>query len=126
MEGAELVAEVKRQNPDATIEEVLDKVRFMTLQRIFNEIKGIKFDTTVHVIEELCDYSLTLEDTLVVLEWFGEFCTELRDETRHLIDSRSVAIIYKFCQTELNTPQPTCCMKLRCTSSTRRKTRQPS
>lgn len=126
MEGAKLVAEVKRQNPDATIEEVLEKSRCIMLQRIFNEIKNFKFETPVHIIEELCDYSLTLEDTIVVLEWFGEFYPEIRDEVRRLVDSQSVHVIYKFCQIELNNLQPTCCMKLRCTSNTKRRNRQPS
>jgi hypothetical protein len=128
MEGAALVAEVKRQNPDASIEEVLDKVRCVMLERIFNEIKDDPFETVVHIVEELHDHSLTLEDVIMVLELFAYARPEFRNEIRGLIDSQSVAVVYKFCQTEFtkNNSSPTCCcMKLLCTSSTKRKSRPP-
>jgi hypothetical protein len=124
----ELVEEVRRSNPGASIEEILDKSRHLMLQQIYMEIKDYHFETAVHVVEELCDRSLTLEDVVTVLEWFGEFNSEIRDDVRRLIDSRSVSTVYKFFQSEINDSnfRPTCWMRLLCTSSTKRKTRSPS
>ena len=121
----ELVEEIKKRSPDASIEEILDEARHLSLKRIFNEIKDDHFETAIHIIEELCDRSLTLEDTVTVLEWMAAFNSEIRDDIRRLIDSRSVVIFYKFCQPEIK-DKPTCWPKLRCTSNTKRKTRSPS
>jgi hypothetical protein len=124
----ELVEEIKKRSPDASIEDILDEARHLSLKRIFNEIKDVHFETAMHIIEELCDRSLTLEDTITVLEWMAAFKSEIRDDIRHLVDSRSVVIFYKFCQSEINDNsfQPTCWTKLLCTSNTKRKTRTPS
>lgn len=128
MANAKLVEEVKRLNPDASIEEILDKVRFITLQQILTDIHKIKFDTPIHIIEELCDRSLTLEDVITVLEWMSDFIPEMSDDIRNMIDSRSVSVVYNFCQTELSYLRnpPTCCMKFQCMRSKGRKAQQPS
>ena len=126
MQGAELMKALKLQYPDASIEEVLDKARFIGLERIFSEIKDLTFETPVHIIEELCDRSLTCEDAITVLKLMADYKTEIRFEINQLIDSHSVEAMYKFFQLEINNLPPSCCMRLRRTSNTRRRNRQPS
>ena len=128
MEGPELVKAVSKLHPEASIEEVLEKVRRITLERIFFEIREAQFDTPIHIVEELCDRSLTLEDTVTILEWMADFQPEIGDDIRRLTESRSIETVYKFCQTELssNLVQPTCCWRRPCTKSKGKRGRQPS
>jgi hypothetical protein len=129
MEGAELVKVIRQQNPDATIEEILDKARLASLEQIFIEIRELHFKTPVHIVEELCDRSLTLEDTQTVMKWMAEFNNEIREDILRLIDSQSLEILYKFCQSELESSfnkTMSCCMRFRCTSSKGRRNQPPS
>ena len=126
MQGPELVNALKLQYPDATIEEILDKARFIGLQRIFSEIKDLTFETPVHIIEELCDRSLTCEDAITVLKLMANYKTEIRFEINQLIDSHSVETMYRFFQLEFSNLPPSCCMRLRRTNNTRRRNQQPS
>jgi hypothetical protein len=127
--GSALVAAVRRMDPGASIESILDKVRWVTLQRIFIEIRAIHFDTVIPVIEDLCDRSLTLEDIETVLEWLAEFDSGHQQDIRTMIDSRSIEIFYKFCQAELtgsgSSNRPICCWIRQCTSNKKRRNLQP-
>jgi hypothetical protein len=119
---------LKLQYPDASIEEVLDKARLIGLERIFFEIRDLTFETPVHIIEELCDRSLTCEDAITVLKLMADYKNEFSFEINKLIDSHSVEAMYKFFQLEVNSsnlPQ-SCCMRLRRTSNTRRRNQPPS
>lgn len=126
MEGPELMKALKLQYPDASIEEVLDKARLIGLERIFIEIKDLTFETPVHIIEELCDRSLTCEDAITVLKLMADYNTEFSFEINSLIVSHSVDAMYKFFQLEISNLRPSCCMRLRRTSNIRRRTQPPS
>jgi hypothetical protein len=126
MEGPELMKALKLQYPDASIEEVLDKARLIGLERIFIEIKDLTFETPVHIIEELCDRSLTCEDAITVLKLMADYNTEFSFEINSLIVSHSVDAMYKFFQLEISNLHPSCCMRLRRTSNIRRRTQPPS
>jgi len=128
LNGPELMKALKLQYPDASIEEVLDKARLIGLERIFFEIRDLTFETPVHIIEELCDRSLTCEDAITVLKLMADYKNEFSFEINKLIDSHSVEAMYKFFQLEVNSsnlPQ-SCCMRLRRTSNTRRRNQPPS
>jgi hypothetical protein len=128
MEGPELMKALKLQYPDASIEEILDKARLIGLERIFIEIKDLTFETPVHIIEELCDRSLTCEDAVTVLKLMADYKNEFRFEINQLIDSHSMEAMYNFFQLEINSSNlpPSCCMRLRRTSNIRRRNQQPS
>lgn len=128
MEGPELMKALKLQYPDASIEEILDKARLIGLERIFIEIKDLTFETPVHIIEELCDRSLTCEDAITILKLMAGYKNEFRFEINQLIDSHSMEAMYNFFQLEINSSNlpPSCCMRLRRTSNIRRRNQQPS
>ena len=126
LNGPELMKALKLQYPDASIEEVLDKARLIGLERIFMEIRDLTFETPVHIIEELCDRSLTCEDAITVLKLMADYKNEFSFEINQLIDSHSVETLYKFFQLEISNLHPSCCMRLRRTSNTRRRNQQPS
>lgn len=120
----ELVQELQREDPDASIETILDKARHLALVQIFLEICDEKFITPFHIIENLYERSLTLEDVTTLMGWMGD----INNEIRILVDSGSTAVMYKFCQSKSNdnSRRPGCWSRLRCTSNTKRKTQQPS
>ena len=129
LDGPELMNALKLQYPDASIEEILDRARLVGLERIFMEIKDLTFETPVHIIEELCDRSLTCEDAITVLKLMADYKNEFRFEINQLIDSHSMETMYRFFQMEFSTLsnfRPTCCMRLRRTNNTRRRNQQPS
>jgi hypothetical protein len=126
MQGPELMKALKLQYPDASIEEVLDKARLIGLERIFFEIRDMTFETPVHIIEELCDRSLTCEDAITVLKFMAGYKDEFQNEIERLIESHSVEAIYNFFQLEISNLPQSCCMRLRRTSNTRRRNQQPS
>ena len=117
---------LKLQYPDASIEEILDKARLIGLERIFIEIKDLTFETPVHIIEELCDRSLTCEDAITVLKLMADYKNEFRFEINQLIDSHSMEAMYNFFQLEISNLPPSCCMRLRRTSNIRRRNQPPS
>jgi hypothetical protein len=125
LSGSELMKALKLQYPDASIEEVLDKARLIGLEQIFFEIRDLTFETPVHIIEELCDRSLTCEDAITVLKLMADYNDKFRFEINQLIDSHSVETIYKFFQLEISNPPQSCCMRLRRTSNIRRRNQQP-
>ena len=129
LDGPELMKALKLQYPDASIEEILDKARLVGLERIFMEIRDLTFETPVHIIEELCDRSLTCEDAITVLKLMADYKNEFRFEINQLIESHSMETMYRFFQMEISTMNnfhPTCCMRLRRTNNTRRRNQQPS
>ena len=126
LSGPDLMRTLKLQYPDASIEDILDKARLIGLERIFFEIRDLTFETPVHIIEELCDRSLTCEDAITVLKLMADYNNEFRFEINQLIDSHSIETMYKFFQLEISNLPPTCCMRLRRTSNTRRRNQQPS
>jgi hypothetical protein len=126
LNGPDLMKALKVKYPNASIEEVLDKARLIGLERIFMEIRNMTFETPVHIIEELCDRSLTCEDAITVLKLMADHKDEFRFEINQLIDSHSVDTMYRFFQMEISNLPPTCCMRLRRTSNTRRRNQQPS
>jgi hypothetical protein len=128
LSGSELMKALKLQYPDASIEEILDKARLIGLEQIFFEIRDLTFETSVHIIEELCDRSLTCEDAITVLKLMADYKDKFRFEINQLIDSHSVETMYKFFQLEINSSnlRQSCCMRLRRTSNIRRRNQQPS
>lgn len=126
LDGPELMNALKLQYPDASIEEILDKARLVGLERIFMEIRDLTFETPVHIVEELCDRSLTCEDAITVLKLMADYKNEFSFEIHQLIDSHSMETMYRFFQTEISNLPPSCCMRLRRTSNIRRRNQQPS
>lgn len=98
VDGA-LVKAVTALMPGASIEEILDATRAVTLKRVFNTIKSQTFTTVIHMVDEIKLSGLSEEDCKIVLTWFGEECPE----AKALVDSGLINSIFKFIS-DLNTP----------------------
>jgi hypothetical protein len=101
--GPDLVKYVQKMNPGAGIEEVLEKTRIITLQRIFVKIQKIEYDSPMELLEDLCYFELTPEDAKTVMEWFG-------GDAKRLSESRSFETIYEFMSSKRKSPS-CCCWK---------------
>jgi hypothetical protein len=89
LSGPELVKYIQQMNPGAGIEEVLEKTRAVTLQRIFVQIEKIKYETPMDLLEDLCTFELSLEDTKALMAMYG-------GSAKLLSESRSFETIYEY------------------------------
>ena len=87
--GSDLVKHVQSSNPGASIEEVLDQTRTITLKRILVQIQKIPYKTAMDLLEDLCHMDLSLEDVRTLMEWYG-------GKAKLLSESRSFDTIYEF------------------------------
>ena len=87
--GSDLVKHVQSSNPEASIEEVLDQTRTITLKRILVQIQKIPYKTAMDLLEDLCHMDLSLEDVRTLMEWYG-------GKAKLLSESRSFDTIYEF------------------------------
>ena len=95
--GSDLVKHVQSSNPGASIEEVLDQTRTITLKRIFVHIQKIKYATPMDLLEDLCDFELTIEDAKTIMGWVG-------GDAKLLSESRSFQTIYEYMASKHKTP----------------------
>lgn len=69
--GPPLIAAITEINPSATVTEILDLARSVTLSRVLNGVKALKFMSIIHTIEHVYGMGLSLADTKDVLGWFA-------------------------------------------------------
>jgi hypothetical protein len=103
--GPELVKYIQTMNPGASIEEVLEKTRTVTLQRIFSKIEKIPYTTPMDLLEDLCFFELSLEDARTLMEWYG-------GAAKLLSESRSFQTVYEYTYSK-GTKTPCCCWTIR-------------
>jgi len=89
LSGPELVKYIQKMNPEASIEEVLEKTRAVALQRIFVQIEKIEYMTPMDLLEDLCTFDLSLEDTKTIMQMCG-------GSAKLLSESRSFEVIYEY------------------------------
>ena len=89
LSGPDLVKHIQSSNPGASIEEVLDQTRTISLERIFIQIQKIEYGSPMHLLDDLCHMDLSLEDVLTLMEWYG-------GKAKLLSESRSFDTIYEF------------------------------
>jgi len=87
--GPELVKYIQRTNPGASIEEVLDQTRTITLERILVQIQKIPYATPMDLLEDLCEFQLTIEDIKTIMERYG-------GDAKLLSESRSFRTVYEY------------------------------
>ena len=95
LSGAKLVAAVTKIDPGMSIDDILEKTRYITLRRIFNTIQSKEFPTALHIIEELCTKSLTLEDVITVAKWVIHE-QNVHPEFMSVLESSNISAVYKF------------------------------
>ena len=100
--GSDLVKHVQSSNPEASIEEVLDQTRTITLKRIIVHIQNIKYATPMDLLEDLCDFQLTIEDAKTIMGWVG-------GDAKLLSESRSFQTIYEYMSTK--SKKAPCCFR---------------
>jgi len=98
--GSDLVKYIQKMNPGASIEEVLDRARHVTLQRIFIKIQKIEYATPMDLLEDLCSFELSPEDARTVMGWYG-------GNAKLLSESRSFETIYEYMSNKNKSP---CCL----------------
>lgn len=89
LSGPDLVKYIQKINQGASIEEVLEKTRIVTLERILFQIKKVAYETSMDLLEDLCDFQLTIEDVRTVMDWCG-------GDAKKLSESRSFHTIYNY------------------------------
>ena len=89
LSGPDLVKHIQSLNPGASIEEVLDQTRTISLKRILVQIQNIKYATPMDLLEDLCDFELTIEDAKTIMGWVG-------GDAKLLSESRSFQTIYEY------------------------------
>jgi hypothetical protein len=99
--GPDLVKYIQKMNPDASIEEILEKTRAVTLQRIFVQIQVIEYGSPMHLLDDLCHMDLSLEDTRALMGMYG-------GKAKLLSESRSFETIYEFMSSKSGT-RSCCC-----------------
>jgi hypothetical protein len=99
--GPDLVKYVQKMNPEAGIEEVLEKTRAVSLQRIFVQIEKIEYKTPMDLLEDLCTFELSLEDTKTIMHMRG-------GSARLLSESRSFEAIYEYMSSKSGTRRSCC------------------
>jgi hypothetical protein len=100
LSGPDLVKHIQQMNPGASIEEVLDQTRTISLKRILVQIQKIEYATPMDLLEDLCDFQLTIEDVKTIMEWYG-------GDAKILSESRSFLIIHTYMSSKSKTPW--CC-----------------
>ena len=98
--GPALVKYIQKMNPGASIEEVLDRARHVTLQRIFVKIQKIEYESPMDLLEDLCYFELCPRDARTVMEWYG-------GAAKLLSESRSFETIYDYV---FSKNKPPCCL----------------
>lgn len=111
--GHSLVNSIRKIDPSLSIGDVLEKTRYVLLKRVLEDLTSEKFHTGYHVIEYLCKRGLTLEDVHTVLDWYREYSSDVRA----LIDSGSVAGVYRYMTFKRSTTTPWWKRLLPCTRS---------
>lgn len=113
---AALVKAVTALMPGASIEDILDNTRSVTLKRIFNHLKMQDFTTVVHLVDEIKTSGLSEEDAKKIMTWFildDNVSMEFKREIHSLVDSGLIGSIFKFIS-ELDTPSSSrlwCCIR---------------
>lgn len=103
---AALVKAVTALMPGASIEEILDSTRSITLKRVFNHLKMQHFTTVVHLVDEIKTSGLSEEDAKKIMTWFvldDQVGNEFKREIHTLLESDLTGSIFKFIS-ELDTP----------------------
>jgi hypothetical protein len=101
LSGPDLVKHIQQMNPGASIEEVLDQTRTISLKRILVQIQKIEYTTPMNLLEDLCAFELSCEDTRTLLEMYG-------GSAKTLSESRSFETIYKYMSSKSKTPSCWC------------------
>lgn len=101
LSGPDLVKHVQSLNPGASIEEVLDQTRTISLKRIFVQIQKIPYATPMNLLEDLCDFQLTIEDVKTIMDWCG-------GDAKLLSESRSFLTIHEYMSSK-SKKTPWCC-----------------
>jgi len=104
LSGPELVKYIQKMNPEAGIEEVLEKTRAVTLQRIFVQIQKIEYMTPMDLLEDLCTFDLSLEDTKTIMQMCG-------GSAKLLSESRSFEAVYEYMSSKSGTRSYCWCWK---------------
>jgi len=113
---AALVKAVTALMPGASIEDILDSTRSITLKRVFNHLKTQDFTTVVHLVDEIKTSGLSEEDAKKIMTWFiidDNVSMEFKKEIHALMDSDLIGSIFKFIS-ELDTPTSSrlwCCIR---------------
>jgi len=113
---AALVKAVTALMPGASIEDILDSTRSVTLKRVFNHLKTQDFTTVVHLVDEIKTSGLSEEDAKKIMTWFiidDDVSMEFKKEIHALVDSNLIGSIFKFIS-ELDTPTSNrlwCCIR---------------
>jgi len=102
LSGPELVKYIQMMNPGASIEEILEKTRVVSLQRIFVQIEKIKYATPMDLLEDLCSFELSLEDTRALMVMYG-------GEATLLSESQSFETIYEYMSSKGEARTHSCC-----------------
>ena len=89
LSGPDLVKHIQASNPGASIEEILDQTRTISLKRIFVHIQKIEYGSPMHLLDDLCHMDLSLEDVRTLMEWYG-------GKAKLLSESRSFETIHEF------------------------------
>lgn len=116
----DLVRRIQSEEPNLSIEEVLEKTRYVTLQGILKDVKARGYETPLHLVEYLCRRDLTLEDVQTVLGWVAESDIVIR----RFIGSNVVTYMYDIMSKD--TPSCHCWPRRPGTKSTRGTGRPPS
>ena len=93
LSGPDLVKYIQKMNPGSSIEDILEKTRAVSLQRIFVQIEKTKYVTPMDLLENLCDFELSLEDTRELMGMYG-------GPAKLLSESRSFQTIYEYMSTK--------------------------
>jgi len=96
LSGPDLVKHIQQMNPRASIEEVLDQTRTISLKRILVQIQKIEYATPMDLLEDLCDFQLTIEDVKTIMEWYG-------GDAKLLSESRSFLNIHTYMSSKSKT-----------------------
>ena len=102
LSGPDLVKHIQSLNPGASIEEVLDQTRTISLERIFIQIQKIEYGSPMHLLDDLCHMDLSLEDVRTLMEWCG-------GTAKLLSESRSFQTIYEYMSTK--SKKAPCCWR---------------
>jgi hypothetical protein len=97
--GPQLVQAVMKLLPGGSIEETLDMVRSITLNRVIEDLKPLKFATVFHLVEHIKRIGLTTADMIAVLNFVAEgdaMPVELRSAARSLLDSGLGETVFEF------------------------------
>jgi len=114
----DLVRRIQNEEPHLSIEEVLEKTRYVTLQNVLKDVKTRGYETPIHLVEYLCRRDLTLEDVQTVLGWVAE--TDI--DIRRFIGSNVVAYMYDVMSKDSSPP---CCWPRRPGTKSTRNTDPP-